>query len=132
MITYSNQINVTVETYIDLLKRSTLALRRPIDQPKKIAQVLKDSDILWTAWDQDQLIGVARALIDSGYDLCYLSDLAVDANYQKQGIGKTLVNHLNNQIGQQTKLYLLAAPKAMEYYPKIGFDKVENAFQLRK
>jgi len=38
-----------------------------------------------TAWHEDKLIGVARSITDFHY-ACYLSDLAVYKEYQKQGI----------------------------------------------
>jgi predicted N-acetyltransferase YhbS len=89
--------------------------------------MLDHADILWTAWDGATLVGVARALTDFSY-ACYLSDLAVAKAQQAQGIGKTLIDHLAQQIGPEVSLVLLAAPSALDYYPKVGFNKAENAF----
>lgn len=91
--------------------------------------MLKNSDILWTAWESDRLVGLARALTDFSY-ACYVSDLAVDKNCQKQGIGKKLLECLQNQLGEEVALVLLAAPNAMDYYPKVGFESAPNAFLI--
>ncbi|WP_146812496.1 GNAT family N-acetyltransferase, partial [Aneurinibacillus danicus] len=63
---------------------------------------------------------------------CYLSDLAVDKDYQKSGIGKELIGRIRNIIGEEVALILLSAPNAMDYYPKVGFDKVDNGFIIRR
>ena len=71
--------------FIDVLKRSTLGERRPVDDRDRIAAMLKHADILCTAWEGDKLVGVARSVTDFEY-CCYLSDLAVDEAYQRMGI----------------------------------------------
>jgi predicted N-acetyltransferase YhbS len=89
--------------------------------------MLSHANILITAWDGDLLVGVARGLSDFSF-CCYLSDLAVDREYQQGGIGKELLNRVQELIGEQTMLLLLAAPTAMPYYPKVGFQAVANGW----
>jgi N-acetylglutamate synthase-like GNAT family acetyltransferase len=84
-----------------------------------------------TARDNGQLVGIARALTDFCF-CCYLSDLAVDRDYQRSGIGARLVRMVEGAIGEQTMLLLLSAPEAMDYYPKIGFQKVENGWMIKR
>jgi GNAT superfamily N-acetyltransferase len=115
--------------FVDLLKRSTLAERRPVDNPKCIAAMLKHANLICTAWDGDKLIGVARSVTDFEY-CCYLSDLAVDVDYQKQGVGKELIRLTQSRLGNQAKIILLAAPKAEGYYPRIGFDAHHSAWVI--
>ena len=86
MIHYSTTTPLSPTTFIDLLRRSTLAERRPIDDAEAIAGMLANADLTATAWDEDLLVGVARSVTDFTY-CCYLSDLAVDVAYQRQGIG---------------------------------------------
>lgn len=59
----------------------------------------------------------------------YLSDLAVDENYQKMGIGKELIR-LTKEHSPNAKLILLAAPKAVGYYPKIGMTQSQQCYVL--
>ncbi|WP_462411668.1 GNAT family N-acetyltransferase [Neobacillus sp. Marseille-QA0830] len=104
-------------------------IRRPTGDLPRLQRMIDNADITLTAWDNDKLVGVARAVTDFSY-CCYLSDLAVDCDYQKRGIGKELVRKLKEQIGEEVTLLLLASPVAMEYYPKIGFGKIENGFWI--
>ncbi|NVK86749.1 MAG: GNAT family N-acetyltransferase [Gammaproteobacteria bacterium] len=120
-ISYFHDKTISSQQFIDLLKRSTLAERRPVDKADVIAGMLANADILITAWQGEQLVGVARSVSDFTY-CCYLSDLAVDQNYQHLGIGKTLQQETLSRIGAQCTLILLAAPKAHDYYKKIGFS----------
>ena len=91
--------------------------------------MLAGANLTVTAWDGERLVGIARALTDFAY-CCYLSDLAVDGAYQKQGIGRKLVEMVQKEIGEEVMLLLLSVPDAMTYYPKIGFEKVENGWTI--
>ncbi|WP_207910912.1 GNAT family N-acetyltransferase [Paenibacillus albiflavus] len=106
-------------------------INRPSEDLPRIQHMIDEADILVTAWDNGIMVGVARAITDYSY-CCYLSDLAVDRNYQKQGIGKELVSKVQEMIGEQCMLLLLSAPGAMDYYPRIGFESVDNAFVIRR
>ena len=118
---------ITEAEFIDLLRRSTLAERRPVDDANCVKAMLKHADLLCTAWDGPTLVGVARSVTDFAY-CCYLSDLAVDPNYQKKGIGRELIRLTQSKLGPRAKLILLSAPQAEAYYPKIGFDPHRSAW----
>jgi ribosomal protein S18 acetylase RimI-like enzyme len=128
-ITYRSNHKITAEEFIDLLKRSTLDQRRPVDDKERIQSMLDHDNVLITAWDKDKLVGVSRGLTDYAF-CCYLSDLAVDETYQHRGIGKKLVELTHQRSGDQTSLILLAAPAAINYYPKIGMEKFEYCFMI--
>ncbi len=119
MIHYAT-IPLSPTLFIDLLHRSTLADRRPVDDAEAIAGMVANADLTVTAWDGDLLVGVARSVTDFTY-CCYLSDLAVDVAYQRQGIGVELIARTQAQLGSRCNLILLAAPAAADYYGHIGF-----------
>ena len=121
MIHYSTTTPLSPTTFIDLLHRSTLAERRPVDDAETIAGMLANADLTVMAWDGELLVGVARSVTDFHY-CCYLSDLAVDEAYQRQGIGVELIAHTQAQLGPRCNLILLAAPAAANYYGHIGFN----------
>ncbi len=121
MIHYSTTTPLSPTTFIDLLHRSTLAERRPVDDAETIAGMLANADLTVMAWDGELLVGVARSVTDFHY-CCYLSDLAVDEAYQRQGIGVELIAHTQAQLGPRCNLILLAAPAAADYYGHIGFN----------
>ena len=128
-IHYETARPISAAEFVDLLQRSTLAERRPIDQPACIQAMLQHANLLGTAWDGDKLVGVARSVTDFAY-CCYLSDLAVDEAYQKQGVGKALIKLTQSRLGPLAKLILLSAPKAETYYPKLGFAPHRSAWIL--
>lgn len=128
-IVYKDDAAVSVEEMIDLYKRSTLGERRPVHRPDIFEQMLKHSNLIITAWSGSCLIGLSRSLTDFGY-VAYLSDLAVDSAYQRQGIGRRLVKEIQARLGAECKIVLLAAPTANEYYPKLGFTPNPRAWVL--
>ncbi len=131
MITYRDNEKISVAQAIDLYIRSTLGERRPIDKVKIFEDMLANASLLITAWDQEKLVGIARTLTDFSY-VAYLADLAVDEGYQRQGIGKQLVEETKSHLGPDCMIVLLAAPKANEYYQKIGFEHNSRAWTLKK
>jgi ribosomal protein S18 acetylase RimI-like enzyme len=128
-IEYKLDPNITVEEFIEILENSTLGERRPIDEKDTINGMIKNADIIVTATLEDKIIGVARAVTDFNY-CCYLSDLAVDIKYQKNGIGKKLISTVQEQLNNKCKIILLSAPDAIKYYPKIGFTQHNSAWTL--
>ena len=122
---------LTVEQFRDILVRSTLGERRPIDAPVRLQQMLEESDLTLTAYSGDTLVGIARCVTDFAY-CCYLSDLAVDRAYQGKGIGKRLIAAIWQYIHADATLILLSAPGAVDFYPKVGFDRHVAAFVQKK
>ncbi|WP_456479104.1 GNAT family N-acetyltransferase [Nautilia sp.] len=129
MIEYKINPEISARDFIDILNRSALAERRP-DDIEVIEGMLKNADIIITAYDNDKIVGIARAVTDYHY-CCYLSDLAVDKEYQHQGIGKTLILRLKQKLHKNCKIILLSAPAGTGFYPKIGFEKHNSAWVLK-
>jgi len=128
-IHYDVKRRINAAEFVDVLRRSTLAERRPVDDLRCMGVMLKNASLLCTAWDGEWLVGVARSVTDFAF-CCYLSDLAVDVSYQRRGIGRELIRVTQSQLDPRVKLILLAAPKAEAYYPKIGFDAHRSAWVI--
>lgn len=127
-IAYQLEPNLSVDEFRDVLVRSTLAERRPMDEVGALDGMLRRADVILTARDESGLlVGVSRALTDFSY-CTYLSDLAVDVAVQRQGIGKELVRRTHEAAGLHTMLILLAAPAAREYYPRLGMTRHESCW----
>jgi predicted N-acetyltransferase YhbS len=118
-VVYQVEPGLSPSEFLEVLERSTLAERRPVDEPETIRAMLRNADILVTARVDGQLVGVSRAMTDFAY-CTYLSDLAVDLAHQRQGIGRELIRRTHEAAGLGTTLILLAAPKAKTYYPHVG------------
>jgi predicted N-acetyltransferase YhbS len=118
-VSYNIEPDLNVEEFIDVLVRSTLSERRPVHDSATMRGMLQHASVIATARVGGVLVGVSRAISD--YHYCtYLSDLAVDRQYQRQGIGRELIQRTHQSAGRHTMLILLAAPQARTYYPHIG------------
>ncbi len=129
-IRYATESNLAVLEFVDVLRRSTLAERRPADDTATMAGMLANADIIVTARGEDGLlVGVARAMSDFSY-CTYLSDLAVDVAFQRRGIGRELIRQTHLAAGVSTSLIVLAAPQAESYYPHIGMVQHHSCWRL--
>ena len=128
MITYRIGNKLDLDAVIELYRASTLGERRPVADRERMRLMLANANLVITAWDGDLLVGIARSVTDFSY-ATYLSDLAVRASHQKQGIGRELIQ-LTQAKGGQATVILLSAPKAVEYYPRIGMKPHPSAWML--
>ena len=129
MITYTSGNDLELDDVIELYRASTLGARRPVDDRERMDAMIRNANLVVTAWDGDLLVGISRALSDFCY-VTYLSDLAVRVSHQKRGIGKELIRRTQTAGGPQALLLLLAAPAAESYYPHIGFTHHPQAWLL--
>lgn len=128
-IRYCATTRITGEQLASVFRAS--GIRRPTEDLERMETMLMHANLLVTAWDGERLVGVARALTDFCY-CCYLSDLAVDREYQRRGIGRMLIEQVRVAISDRAMLLLLAAPEAMPYYPRNGFDAVSNGWIMKR
>jgi GNAT superfamily N-acetyltransferase len=128
-IDYRHDAVVSVAQAVDLYQRATLGERRPVHRPDIFEGMLRHADVLVTAWAGEQLVGVCRTLTDFTY-VAYLADLAVDEAYQHQGVGSRLIEETRSRLEPECMVVLLAAPKAHDYYPKVGFEHHPRAWVL--
>ena len=121
-IAYAIEPELSADEFIDVLQKTSLGERRPVDDRARIEGMLRQADLIVTARHNGQLVGVSRALTD--FQFCtYLSDLAVDESYQRQGIGRRLIQETHQAAGPRTMLILISAPQAVTYYPHIGLEQ---------
>ncbi|MEK7820979.1 MAG: GNAT family N-acetyltransferase [Pseudomonadota bacterium] len=131
-VVYRVENRLDPDEFLDVLRRSGLAARRPVDEPDRIRGMVENANLTVAARDSDGLlIGIARSITDFAY-CCYLSDLAVDVAWQKKGIGRELIRRTRDSIHPKALLLLLSAPAAMDYYPRIGMEKLDTCFAFRR
>ena len=128
---YKINVQVSTDQFIDLLRASTLDERRPVDDLECMKGMVENSNLVDTAWDGENIIGIARSMTDYHY-ACYLSDPAVAIKYQNSGIGKKLQVITQENLGPKCKLILLAAPAANSYYEHIGFTNNQRCWVLER
>ena len=127
-ISYQVEEHLSVEEFFQVLQSSTLADRRPVGEPDRLGKMLEHANLIITARHGDMLVGIARSMTDFVY-CTYLSELAVDIDYQKKGIGKELIR-ITKERTPKAKLILLAAPNAVNYYPRIGMKHWNQCYVL--
>ena len=118
-----------LDQVIELYRASTLGELRPVDERDRMASMLTNANLVVTAWDGDLLVGISRSMTDFAF-ATYLSDLAVRLSHQRHGIGKELMRITQRESGPKTTVILLAAPKAVDYYPHVGFTQHNSAWVL--
>lgn len=126
-VIYKVNAKITSDQYINLLSKTTLGERRPLNDIQLIEGMLNHSNLIVSAWFGKSLVGLSRSVTDFHY-CCYLSDLAVSEYFQKYGIGRKLIDLTTEQLQPNCSIILLAAPQAIEYYPKIGFVQHPSAW----
>jgi predicted N-acetyltransferase YhbS len=130
IIQYRDDADLSVAAAIDLYNRSGLGERRPVARPDIFEGMLRNANLTVTAWDGARLVGISRSLTDFTY-VAYLADLAVDAQYQKSGIGRALITETRARVKPECMIVLLAAPLANDYYPKVGFEHNPRAWVMK-
>lgn len=128
-VTYYTGHDLDLDAVIALYHASTLGRRRPVDDRACMAEMLRHANLVITAWQGDELVGIARTLTDFCY-VAYLADLAVHDAYQRRGIGAELIRRTQAALGPRAKIVLLAAPAAVDYYPHVGFTHHPQAWVL--
>lgn len=126
-VIYKTDITPAASQVIALYNNA--GLPRPTGDAGRIQKMYDNANLIITAWDGDQLVGVSRCITDWCWS-CYLADLAIEPGYQKEGIGKKLIQLTKQAVGEEVMILLLSVPTAMEYYPKVGFTKEDRAFAI--
>ena len=126
-IEIKREARLLVGEFLDVLHRSGLAERRPVNDLARIASMLEHANLFITARDGGQIVGVSRCATDFSY-FCYCSDLAVDKAYQRRQIGQRLLAATRAELHPQATLYLIAAPAAISYYEHIGMTRHDRCF----
>jgi predicted N-acetyltransferase YhbS len=130
MITYRLGNDLDLDQVIELYRASTLGERRPVAERARMQAMMTNANLVVTAWDGELMVGISRALSDFAY-ATYLSDLAVRVSHQRRGIGRELIRETRRHSGPAAYIVLLAAPKAVDYYPRIGFAPHPSGWILR-
>ena len=88
--------------------------------PKKLAVAMENSDSVFSAWENGELIGLINAL-DDGVMTAYVHFLLVNPKYQGKGIGKELLRLIMNKYNDYLRIVLVAEDKETGFYQNSGF-----------
>ena len=131
MITIQSE-RLTAEEYIDFLKRTDLGAQYPKERfDERIPRLLGSVSISLAARNEEgRLVGVLLGLTDFAYWL-YVTDLGVDREYERQGIGRRLMKQAHEMAGGEKDIavYLIANEQAIPFYEKLGMEKAGDVMQ---
>lgn len=122
MITYINEL--TAKEYNML--RQAVGFR--LLGEEQAQRGLEHSDYVVVAKAESKTVGMVRLLFDYGY-VAYIADMLVLPEYQRQGIGKEMMEKIfeflnDNTTDGEYMLYALNAAEGKEgFYEKFGFIK---------
>ncbi|MGW0979512.1 GNAT family N-acetyltransferase [Streptomyces xiamenensis] len=113
---------------LEVYRSSGLGERRPVADTERMADMVRNANLVVTCRIDGALVGIARSVSDFSY-VTYLSDIAVSAAHQRSGIGRALIEATREEA-PTAKIVLLSAPAATGYYPRIGFTRHDSAWLL--
>lgn len=123
---------ISSDVYIDFLKRTDLGSQYPKERFKeRIVKLVDNVSISIVARNEDGLIvSVLFGLTDFAYWL-YVTDLGVDRNYERQGIGKRLMKAALESAGGEKDIavYLIANENAVPFYEKLGMKRADEVMK---
>ena len=89
--------------------------------PEKLVNAMKNSSSVFTAWDNDKLVGLINVL-DDGIMTAYVHYLLIMPEYQHAGIGKKLIKTVVENYKNYLRIILIAYDKEIEFYKHCGFE----------
>ena len=123
---------VSAAEYTGFLKRTDLCSQYPKERfEQRIGRLVESVSVSLTARNREGLlVGVLFGLTDFAYWL-YVTDLGVDRNYERQGIGRRLMKAAHELAGGEKDIavYLIANEKAVPFYEKCGMKKADDVMQ---
>lgn len=135
-----------MDAHIDIRHGSNIALDQLIalynavgwlaytrdERSAQLPTAIRNSTYVVTAWHADRLVGLARGLSDD-VSIFYLQDILVHPDYQRQGIGRKLLqNCLDRYHHVRTKLLLTDdEEKQKTFYRSLGFTNTNSLRNVR-
>jgi len=94
---------------------------------KQLKDAIDNSLKVWTAWDVDRLVGLARVIGDD-YTIIYIQDILILEDYQNQGIGSKLLKLILEQYKSIRQVVLMTenTEKTIRFYQKNGMVKTSE------
>lgn len=92
------------------------------DNPTMLENAYRNSLKIYGAYDDEKLIGIIRAVGD-GYSIVYIQDILVLPEYQRQGIGKALLEKVLETYKHVYQKTLMTdnTEKTIQFYKSAGF-----------
>ena len=94
--------------------------------PEKLVEAMRHFETVFTAWDDDKLVGLICAM-DDHIMTSYVHYLLVRPEYQHQAIGRRLVEMVKERYADYLRIVLVAYNEELDFYQSCGFKKADDA-----
>ena len=94
--------------------------------PEKLVVAMKNFKTVFSAWDEEKLVGMICAM-DDGIMNAYVHYLLVDPDYHGNTIGRTLVGMMKEHYKDYLRVAVIAYDKEVHFYENCGFEKSNDA-----
>lgn len=94
--------------------------------PDKLVIAMRNFNTVYSAWDEDKLVGMACAM-DDGIMTAYIHYMLVRPEYHHQGIGRTLLEMMKEHYKSYLRIALIAYHTGLGFYESYGFKRAEDA-----
>ena len=123
MIIYADHKDFDPAVLLPLFEQAPWARGRTVAEA---TEMLRQTALFITAWDDGRLIGCGRVLTDYVYRAS-IWDVIVDAAYQGQDVGKEIMHRiLNHPALQRVELFWLCTRDKHTFYENLGFSAKEQ------
>ncbi|WNO77810.1 GNAT family N-acetyltransferase [Streptococcus suis] len=125
MITYKQNPQLDFQAVLDLY--DSVGWTNYTDRPTMLQKALEHSLLVLATFDGDRLVGLLRAVGD-GHSIVFIQDILVLPTYQRQGIGRQLLEQAIAYFPGIYQLHLLTdnTEKTRSFYEAIGFTAVDS------
>ncbi|HEL1545367.1 TPA: GNAT family N-acetyltransferase [Streptococcus suis] len=125
MVTYKQNPQLDFQAVLEIY--DSVGWTNYTDRPTMLQKALEHSLLVLAAFDGDRLVGLLRAVGD-GYSIVFIQDILVLPTYQRQGIGRTLLERAIAHFPGIYQLHLLTdnTEKTRSFYEAIGFTAVDS------
>lgn len=128
MIRYCTDKKVDFEKLIELFNK--VGWDDKTCDIKRLKAMVDNSQIVVTAWKDEEMIGFARCVTDFVFN-GQINNVVVDTRYRGKGIGKELIKKILDSSKQVTYI-LRGDPENEGFYRKLGFEEVQLSFVYKR
>ncbi|MCC9066523.1 GNAT family N-acetyltransferase [Flavobacterium piscisymbiosum] len=118
-ITISATKEINIEDILILYKANEWS---SANKPNELYNALTNSETLITAWEGKKLVGLGNAISD-GFLTVYYPHLLVLPEYQGKGIGKLIMDKMQEKYSHFHMQMLTADGRSVDFYKKNGFER---------
>lgn len=126
-IVYAQEPSLSVEDYVAVLSETVMREKRPLKNAVRIGEMIAGANFIVTAREDGVILGLARCITDFSW-IAYCAELAVKESAQGRGIGRGLLNFIEDALGPKVGLMLVSEPGAVEFYKRVGMQLQDTGF----